>query len=531
VLVKSHPSPFIAIVSALVLVLLGAVWVAFAPIQFGGHAAYVIVAGNSMEPGMHLGDLVILRRTSDYEVGDVVTYRHPEIGPIIHRVIAREGDRYLFQGDNNGWVDSYQPVESELIGEQWVYLPSAGKLLEKARTPRGMTLLATAFGIATVTGMAGEPETWPGRRRGRKQARAQRASASTSALSQSRAEATFALATLAFASLLLGWFAFSRPLSRDLTDDLAYEHTAQFDYTAPVPLGVYDSYNAQAGDPIYRRLTSRVDVNFTYQFLSDLPEQLGGTVRLVAEIGDGNGWVRTMELQPEARFSGASFAAEGALDLTQVQTFIDSFEQQTAIQRSYYIVAVVPQIVLNGTLAGEPFEDEFAPRLEFQLDPLQMSLANRGEGTDPLSTTQQGLFPRTRTEPNKLSLLSLTLPVSTARWLAVAGFVLSLAGAVALGLPMFRAARGDEAARIRVRYAALLVNVRDSGRDPAAPLIEVSAIEDMAKLAERDGRMILHEQRGLTHDYYVRDGNLTYHYRANAPIEDAAPLRESETAW
>src|SRR5690242_13524376 len=75
--------------AALLLALLGAAWVAFAPTRFGGQAAYVIVSGISMEPSFHRGDLAILRQTNDYAIGDVVTYRHPTIGPVIHRIIGR----------------------------------------------------------------------------------------------------------------------------------------------------------------------------------------------------------------------------------------------------------------------------------------------------------------------------------------------------------------------------------------------------------------------------------------------------------
>jgi len=37
-----------------------------------GQAAYVIVTGNSMEPGFHLGDLAIVRRASIYQIGGIL---------------------------------------------------------------------------------------------------------------------------------------------------------------------------------------------------------------------------------------------------------------------------------------------------------------------------------------------------------------------------------------------------------------------------------------------------------------------------
>ena len=47
--------------SALLLVGMATAWIIFAPMQFGGQVAYVIVNGNSMEPLYQPGDLVIVR--------------------------------------------------------------------------------------------------------------------------------------------------------------------------------------------------------------------------------------------------------------------------------------------------------------------------------------------------------------------------------------------------------------------------------------------------------------------------------------
>jgi signal peptidase I len=71
----------------------------------------VIVNGISMEPGFHKGDLVIILAADSYHVGDIVAYRHPDIGPIIHRIVEQKDDRFVLRGDNNSWLDSYLPVQ------------------------------------------------------------------------------------------------------------------------------------------------------------------------------------------------------------------------------------------------------------------------------------------------------------------------------------------------------------------------------------------------------------------------------------
>src|SRR3972149_3089791 len=102
---------------AALFVAVAAAWVLLAPSSFGGQTAYVIVAGASMEPALHQGDLVLARRAPSYDVDQIVTYNHPQVGPVIHRIIDRQGTHYTLQGDNNSWIDSYAPTGDEIVGQ------------------------------------------------------------------------------------------------------------------------------------------------------------------------------------------------------------------------------------------------------------------------------------------------------------------------------------------------------------------------------------------------------------------------------
>src|SRR4249919_728120 len=77
-----------------------------APVQLHGHTGYAIVSGISMEPDFHDGDLVLLHEQPGYHVGEVVAYRSPAYGVVLHRVRAVEPDgTYTFRGDNNAFDD------------------------------------------------------------------------------------------------------------------------------------------------------------------------------------------------------------------------------------------------------------------------------------------------------------------------------------------------------------------------------------------------------------------------------------------
>ena len=100
-----------ASISAIAALVLAAAWL-FWPAQLGGATTYVSTHGISMEPGFSTGDLAVLRPADSYEVGDVVAYHAQSLDTVVmHRIVAVEGDRFVFQGDNNDWLDEDRPTD------------------------------------------------------------------------------------------------------------------------------------------------------------------------------------------------------------------------------------------------------------------------------------------------------------------------------------------------------------------------------------------------------------------------------------
>ena len=143
------------VVAGVAVALLGLAWVTIAPRGLGGSMSYVVIEGLSMEPGLHRGDLVVLDATGDYEVGDVVGYHSSKLGhTVLHRIVGREGNRYVFKGDNNDWVDAERPRAEGLIGELWVRVPGAGARGTGLGAPRNAALFA-GFMTLLVGGLSG----------------------------------------------------------------------------------------------------------------------------------------------------------------------------------------------------------------------------------------------------------------------------------------------------------------------------------------------------------------------------------------
>ncbi len=135
------------------------------PSFMGGPASYILVNGISMEPTMHTGDFALAIKQDSYKVGDVVPfkveagenqgYRVPDAGGIvIHRIIGGNGvDGYQLQGDNNSWVDPWQPTHDEVLGRTVFFVPRLGFLFSYLQDPFKLSLVVG--GIFAYTSMAG----------------------------------------------------------------------------------------------------------------------------------------------------------------------------------------------------------------------------------------------------------------------------------------------------------------------------------------------------------------------------------------
>ena len=149
---------------------------------------------------------------------------------------------------------------------------------------------------------------------------------------------------------------------------------------------------------------------------------------------------------------------------------------------------------------------------------------------DLLNPSQLGLLPVTRQAANTLSILGFQFNIAVARQAAIAGLVLALAGILIIWLPMFRAGQADEVSHIQAKYGSLLVNIRDSSLLASnQPLIEVATIDDLVRIAERDVRMILHQDNESTHRYFVQTAEVTYHYEVKSNGPQILPQTEQET--
>jgi len=484
----------------------------------GGQAAYVIINGNSMEPLYHTGDLVILRRTDQAEVGEVFAYHYPDLGPVIHRIVEIKDEHYVFQGDNNDWLDGYQPTYEELIGKAWLHIPEAGKTVAWLREPLNIALIAILIGGFLMVGLMSDSS----KALDRKKMRINLPRFPLGDTDPSTRESGLLIfSLLLFVSIILSLLAFTRPTSRTASDDIAFSHSMTYSYSAPADTQVYDQPVIQPGEPVFLELNCKLDVSMAYALASVAPFNVSASYRTLALVSEPNGWKRTLELQPVTPFTDGRFGAQTSVDICEIQRIIERMTDLTGLSRSVYEVTILTEIQLEGEIGGRAYEETVYPAIHFGLDPVQFYLRREAnEDADPLNWQQNGQVRGTRRVANTLSFFGLELPVLPVRIISIAGLIVSIAGLAILSLPILSPSK-DEVALIHARYGSLIIHAQSlPAQKKSQPGIAVQSMDELARLAQQSGVLILETVRGNEHHFAVILETGVYTYTAQAVAEN-----------
>ncbi len=409
-----------------------------------------------MEPLMSQGDLAILRVSRVYEVGAVVTYQDPNLGPVIHRIISAQNGTFTLQGDNNDWIDPYQPTPNEVIGKLWLHIPHAGTVLSFIRRPIILTVFSLILGLFIMgtplpknsTQQASDSNTY--------------VEQSVSAESeQSITDILLLLAVVLLGASILASVSFTKPLTTVEMIDTPYQHAGHFSYSAPVPDGLYDSQFAVTGQPVFFDLTQNMTFEFAYEFDAGVPYDVQTTYDISVVVTERNGWSRSVPLRSETNNAGDRFISVFTVELSQLQGIIQTYERETGLQLRQYSIFITPEVYITGNVGSQPINDAFAPVLIFNTDKQQVWLEERitDEGSSQLTPKIEQFVALPQVKTNTLALFGFDLPVRTVRLVSLLfiGLCLLGFGIVLLtenGLPtsLQDASKREEQSTIRSQY-------------------------------------------------------------------------------
>ncbi len=533
-IIKSRWS--LTFLSSVLLVASLSIWLLFAPMKLGGQVDYIIITGNSMEPRVHQNDLIVVRKSDEYHVGDAVAYRNSDINRIVfHRIISGNSLHYIMQGDNNGWVDSYTPSASEIVGKEWLFFPGAGKTFAWLKQPLNATLFAGIFGGSIMgfelfkkkkkKGSTPYPplESTENRSSTIRDFPVQASSAAGSGSFSSQpakkpsslnlqVELGFlVLGVIALASLIMFLVSFAKPVTRITNPEYPYTQSIKYEYDAPAPVGVYDSQALAAGDPVFTNLTCQINLLATYQFSGLDFTGLSGTHRLEAVVSEPvSGWKRSFPLESEQSFSGDSFSSLVKVDFCQFKAAISKMEEQTGSTSYTYNISIEPNVLQTGEIHGNQFLASFNSELPFQMDATRAFILRETAETNPLDQSKEGVQTTQQSVRNKIKLLSLNLDVVATRIISSLTLILSLVGLWLIFDQISKASKKDKGLMVKLKYGGALINVENPPQVNPRTSVNLTEIDDLAKIAEKQGTVIFHHEVDGQHSYFVEANGMTY---------------------
>ena len=112
------------------------------PMPFGYGAA--VVLSGSMEPTFSKDDLILVKKTDNIAIGDIVVYQSNN-SLVVHRVVSIDDDVVITKGDANNIEDSSfdkSAIKGVVIG----CIPGLGIIVNAIKTPAGtVVVLLCAF--------------------------------------------------------------------------------------------------------------------------------------------------------------------------------------------------------------------------------------------------------------------------------------------------------------------------------------------------------------------------------------------------
>ncbi|HXN38989.1 MAG TPA: signal peptidase I [Solirubrobacteraceae bacterium] len=518
------------------LAVLACLWLYFAPVGLGGSTTYVVTDGISMEPRFHTGDLAVVRAQGSYHVGEIVAYHSKAFHTIVlHRIIAIAGDRYVFKGDNNNFVDFEHPARSQLIGSLWLHIPGAGSRLQSLGSPQ---LVGILIGVATLL-FCGAAFTTRRRRRRRRRAGAetnQPPSRRTGHLDTGPVVGVLAIAMIALLPFgALAALAFTRPPTALLPFSVPYKQSGTLSYTADTRPGpIYARNRAVTGEPLFTHVVNSVQLGFGYRFDTAASHSLTGKASLDATIASSSGWQTTFPLAPPTDFSGDHAQLDASLDLSSLLALVRRVQATTAVSGSYTLT-LIPYVSVSGNVDVLPLHAKFSPQMQFAVNQLEVqpatpaggSVAGAQSSTAQFEPTSSGSATGRRYQPNPLSLGMVRMSVKTARRIVVGGVAIVLC-TMLLVLAFMRPRRTDEAQAILARHGRSIVEVDRVWQLPGTPVIDVADIDALVRIAEHYERTILFETAGEGDAFWVTDESGQFRY---APVgyPPGGAVMDSET--
>ena len=458
--------------------------IALMTLQWTGSIRIIVPSGNSMEPGIAAGDLVVVRDRERYVEGDVVAYKSDDIGTVLHRIVDVEltpnGPRFVLQGDNNDFLDGDRPDADAIIGESVLHLPGGAKAL--GLLPLVMAGSMAAWWVLTTSGA-------------REKAGPLRTDQATAAR---RAGGLGAAVAFGGVALVAAMSSTIEPFERSLF----HSSSLELDWSAEVePSAVYPSGRLTTGDPAFLNAVDTIQVQLRSVFDGSI-QDLDGNIQLMAIARDPSGWSLESALSDPRPIATVFQTVQGELALDELWQELREVAALTSYDPGRYDLALAVRGELKGLVGGQELSLPIDHEVDFFLDGIVL----RPKPDQDHKAMLAGTVMVEDAQERMLGFGPVALPVAWVRLLAPLGLALSI---VVAWWPRDELSSQE---LINRRFGDHVLEVHEQALPIDGPVVNVERFEDMLRLAQIEGAPILHLADGDQHEWATSAMGIWYRY-------------------
>jgi hypothetical protein len=256
--------------------------------------------------------------------------------------------------------------------------------------------------------------------------------------------------------------------------------------------------------PLYSRLLDRLEVQLAFRATADGADALTSTYAVDVVVDTPGGWSTTVQSIDPTVLDGSATATV-AVDLRAIAAQVAAVGELTGVGGEAYTIELTPTVELaGGTAAGEVQKRLIAP--------MSFSVENNVITANAIEAAEREDLNRTVADRATYAVGPFDLGTQAARGLLGGLALVLVAGIAWFASVLFGGLGLGEPERISARYRSQIVDV-STATAPPGPVVMVSAIDELARIARVEQTVIVHEDLGDgAHRYRVFLGTVTYEY-------------------
>jgi len=302
-----------------------------------------------------------------------------------------------------------------------------------------------------------------------------------------------------------------------------YQHTGRFDYTAKLkPNTLYNQPTLKPGQgTLYTKITDHINITFTYTFTCSHSTNTSIQYQVLTELESPEKWTKTFttaetldtfQLTNTVNPTEETVFTTLFLNITKLDELVKTIDGQIGTSTSQYNLRIKPNIHITAKITITQTEnrtiyESFAPSptIQFKKEtPNYISI-------ESLEHTKPGTITDTQTTPlpwvkNLQTISYLFLAISISATVLTTFVYLKLKSTFPPKPP-------KPTEKLIEPYKDIIAQTTaPPPKTPQTKTINLTTLEDLAKIAETLIKPILHTQKDNEHTFYIIDNNTTYKY-------------------